>query len=111
VALLCDEYHLGLDDPGIADHAASRLDDRFGNRIAEVLAQRAEDRRAVSFHRRHVLQVFGREAAAEVDHRQVYATLATLAEDRRGARERTVPGMLVALLRADVERHAVRLQP
>ena len=69
--------------------------------------QRAEDRRAVGFHRRHVLEVLGREAAAQIDHRQRHAALAAVAEHRGRGGERAVPGMRVALLGTDVERDAV----
>src|SRR5712691_7438051 len=44
LALAGDQHDLRLDDPGIADQAAARLDDRIRNTIAEMLAERAEDR-------------------------------------------------------------------
>ena len=81
-----------------------------GMRLPKCLPQRAEDRRAVGLHRRHVLQVLGRETAAQIDHRQRHAALAAVAEHRGRRGERPVPGMRVALLRADVERDAVSLK-
>ena len=38
VALLGDQHDLRLDDAGVADHAAARLDDGLRNAVAEVLA-------------------------------------------------------------------------
>ena len=81
-----------------------------GMRLPKCLRSALEDGVAVGFHRRHVLQVLGRETAAEVDHREVHAALAAFLEHGRRRREGTVPGMLVALLRADMERDAMRLQ-
>ena len=81
-----------------------------GMRLPKCLRSALKIAVAVGFHRRHVLQVLGREAAAEVDHRQVHAALAALLEHGRRRGERPVPGMLVALLRADMERHAIRLE-
>ncbi len=72
-----------------------------------MLGQRPEDRVAVALHPGHRLQVLGREAAAEVDHRQEDAPLGALAEDRGGRGQRPVPRLGVALLRADVEGHAI----
>ena len=109
--LLRHQHHLGLDQAGIADHAAARLDDRLGDLVAEMLGQAPEDRLAVALHARHRLEVLGREAAAEIDHRQADAALRAFAEDRRRGAERPVPGLGVALLRADMERDAVGLQP
>src|SRR5450759_1313808 len=88
LALLGDEHDLAFDHAGIADHAAARLDDGLRDAVAEVLAQRLEDRRAVGFHRRHVLQVLGREAAAQIDHVERHAALAALLEHRRRRSER-----------------------
>src|SRR6476620_10993027 len=70
LALLGDEHDLGLDHAGIADHAAARLDDGLWDAVAEMPPQRAEDRRAVGLHRRHVLEVLGRKSAAQINHRQ-----------------------------------------
>src|SRR4030081_1022402 len=110
VALPGGQDDFGLDDAGVADHAASRLDDGLRDLVAEMLAQRAEDRPAVLHHRRHVLEVLGREAAAHVDHGQVDAALRAVAEHRRGHRQRAVPRLHLALLRADMERDAAWLQ-
>src|SRR6476646_8482651 len=110
VALLRDEHDLGFDDAGVAHHAATRLDDGLRNLVAEVLAQRAEDRAAVGHDRRHVLQVLGRETPAHVDHGQVDAALGAVAEYLRGHRQRTVPRLHLALLRADMEGDDARLQ-
>src|SRR5262249_60492899 len=41
---LGDQNHLGLDDACVADEAATGLDDRLRNAVAEMPAQRAEDR-------------------------------------------------------------------
>src|SRR5208337_2551070 len=64
--LLRDQHDLRLDDAGVADHAAPRLYDRLGDAIAEMLRERTEDRIAIDFHGRHALEIFGREAAAEI---------------------------------------------
>src|SRR5205823_10072088 len=110
VALLRDQNDLRLDDAGVADHAAARLDDGLRDLVAEVLAQRAEDRPAVLHDRRHVLEVLGRESAAHVDHRQVDAALGAVTEYGRGHCQCAVPRLHLALLRADMERDAARLQ-
>src|SRR6202035_5945326 len=47
-AALGDQHHFGLDDAGIADQAAARLDDGVRQIVAKVLAQRLEDRLAVA---------------------------------------------------------------
>ena len=60
--------------------------------------------------RRNVLQVLGREAAAHVDHGQVDPALGAVTEHGRGHRQRPVPRLHLALLRADMERDADRLQ-
>src|SRR5215510_7385338 len=109
LALIGYKHDLSLNGAGTADHAAARLDDRLRDAVAEMLAQRLEDGRAVGFHRRHVLQVLGREAAAEVDYGEIDAALTAFPEYRRRRRKRTVPGMLVALLGSDMERHTNRL--
>src|SRR5512134_3255984 len=70
-------------------------------------AQRAEDGLAVAFELRRLAQVLGREAAAEIDHREPDAALGAAAEDRRRRGKRAVPGFDVVLLRADMERDAV----
>jgi hypothetical protein len=44
VGLLRHQDDFRLDDAGIADHAAARLDDGFRDAVAEMLAQRVEDR-------------------------------------------------------------------
>src|SRR5262249_13345404 len=96
---------------GIADEAAAGLYDGLRNGIAEVPAQRAEDRLAVGFELRGLAYIAGREAAAEIDHGEVDAALGAAAEDRGRGRERSVPGLDVVLLRADVERNAVGDEP
>src|SRR6202035_4528763 len=104
LALLGDQKHCGLADAGIADHAAARLDDSLRDLVAEMLAQRTEDRPPVLHDRRNVLEVLGRESAAHVDHGPVDAALRTVAEFRRGHRQRPIPRLYLALLRADMER-------
>src|SRR5690606_34108938 len=91
----------------IADHSAARLDDRFRNAVAEMLAQRAGDRLAIAGHARNLLQITGREAAAEIDHRQVDAALGERTGDLTRRLQRAVPHFRIALLRADRDRDAV----
>src|SRR5262249_36104657 len=86
----------------------ARLDDGFRDGIAEVTAQRAEDRLAVALELWRLAQILGREAAAEVHHVERDAALRTGAEDRRRRGERAIPGLAIVLLRADMERDAVR---
>src|SRR5208282_3578180 len=93
---------------GVADHAAAWLDDRLRDAVAEMATQRAKNRLAVGSDARDVLEIAGREAAAEIDHLELDAALGEIAEDRGGDPERPVPHARVALLRADVERQAVR---
>jgi len=110
LGLLRHEHDFRLDHAGIADHAAARLDDGLRDRVAEMLAQRPEDRTAVVLHRRHVADVLGGKPAAEIDHRQHDAALRAGAEHRRRRLQRQVPGLRAPLLRADMEGHAMRLQ-
>src|SRR5205823_6972446 len=110
VAFPGDQNDFGLDDAGIADHAAARLDDGLRDLVAEMLAQRSEDRPAVLHDRRDILEVLGRKSAAHVDHREIDAALGAVAEHGRGHRQRAVPRLHLALLRADMERDAARLQ-
>src|SRR5437899_11764911 len=97
VALLRDQNDFGLDDPGISDHAAARLDDRFRDLVAEMLAQRTEDRSAVLHDRRNVLEVPGRETAAPVDPGQADPALRTVTEHRRGHRQRAVARLYLTM--------------
>src|SRR6185437_7786331 len=73
-----------------------------------MTAQRAEDRLAVGFEFRRLAQIFGREAAAKIDHGEIDPALGAGLEDRGSRGKRTVPRFHVVLLRADVERDAVR---
>ena len=102
-----DQDHLGLDDAGIADEPAARLDDRIRQVVAEMLAQRLEDRLAVGFELRRLAHVARRETAAEIDDGKADAALGASAEDRRRRSERAVPGFHIVLLRADVEGNAM----
>src|SRR5262249_10347785 len=102
-ALFGDQHDFCLDHAGIADHAAAWLDDGLRDAVAEMLTQCLEDRRTVGLHRRDILQVLGWESATQIDHRELNAALATFPEHGRRRSERPVPGMLVALLRADME--------
>src|SRR4051794_26378805 len=72
-----------------------------------MAAQRPEDRLAIAFEPRRLAHVLGRKAAAEIDHGERDAALGAGPEDRRGRGERTVPGLYVVLLRADMEGDAV----
>ena len=76
-----------------------------------MLAQGAKDRAAVGLDRGHLLQILGREAAAEIDHGQIDPALGAGAENHRRRFQRVVPGLGAALLRADMERHAIGLEP
>src|SRR6266702_6642990 len=110
VALPGDQNDFGLDDARIADHAAARFDDGLRDLVAEMLAQRAEDRPAVLHDRRNLPEVFGRESATHVDHGEVDATLGTVTEYRRGHCQRAIPRLYLALLRADMERDSIGLE-
>src|SRR6202012_4502266 len=92
------------------DHAASRLDDGLRDLVAEMLAQRTEDRPAVLHDRRNVLEVPGRESTAHVDHGKVDSPLGAVAKHLGSHRQSAVPSLHLALLRADVEGDAARLQ-
>ena len=76
-----------------------------------MLAQAAEDRLTIGAHRRHVLEILRGEAAAQIHHGQVNAALGEILEDHRGGLQRAVPHAGVTLLRADVEGHAIGLEP
>src|SRR6188472_3420128 len=67
-------------------------------------------RSARKIDRRYVLEVLGRESATHVDHGQVDPALGAVAEHGGGHRQRAVPRLHLALLRADMERDAVGLQ-
>src|SRR5262249_39103232 len=92
------------DHARIADHAASRLDDRFRDMVAEVAAQRMKDRLRIDFDRRNVLQVACWETAAEVNHLQIDSPLRQISEDQRCLFQSAIPHARIALLRADVKR-------
>src|SRR5205823_7862828 len=81
---LGDQHHFGLDDAGVADETAPRLDDGFRNAVAEVAAQGTEDRLAIGIELRRLARVTRREAAAEIYHRECNAPLGAGAEDRGG---------------------------
>ncbi len=81
---LGDQHHLGLDDPGVADQRPAGLDDGLRYGVAEMFAQRAEDGPPVGFELGRLAHVLGREAAAEVDHREIDAALGAGAKDGRG---------------------------
>src|SRR5260370_37453629 len=72
-----------------------------------MLAQRPEDGISVSLHGRHLLEVLGRKAAAEIDHGERNAALRTGPENRGSRLERLVPSLGATLLGANMERHAV----
>ena len=79
-----------------------------GMRVAEMLAQRAEDRLAVGLQLSDVLRrYFAGKPPPRLTIDSVMPRSAQLAEDGRRRGERPVPGLDVALLRADVERDAV----
>src|SRR5262249_9782840 len=102
LALLRDQHHFRLDDPGVANHAPARLNDGFRDGVAKMLAQRPEYGISVGFHGRHLFEVLGREAAAEIDHSERNAALRAGAENRGSRLERLVPGLRAALLGADM---------
>ena len=95
---LGDQHHFRLDDPGIADQATARLDECIRQIIAEVLAQRLEDRLAVGFEFRRSAHVARRKAATEVDDRERNAALGAGPENRGRRGERAVPGLDIVLL-------------
>src|SRR5262249_9812962 len=107
---LGDQHHFGLDDAGIADQATARLDECVRQIVAEVLAQGLEDRLTVGFELWRFAHIARRKAAAEIDDGERNAAFGAGAEDRRGRRERAVPSLDIVLLRADMERDAVRHQ-
>ena len=65
--------------------------------------KRQEDRPAILQDRGNVLQVLGRKSTAHVDHRQVDPPLRAVAEHGRSHRQRPIPRLHLALLRADME--------
>src|SRR6266849_7670796 len=75
-----------------------------------MLAQRPEYGISVGFHGRHLLEVPGRKAAAEIDHCELNAALRAGAENRRRRLERLVPSLRATLLGADVEGHAMGVE-
>jgi len=99
----------GLDDGRRCPPCRGPLDDRFRNLVAEVLAQRTENRAAVLQHRRYVLEVLGRESAAHVDHGQADATLRAVANTVEAIDSAPVPRLHLALLRKS--RHGTRCRP
>src|SRR5262245_66511113 len=100
-AALGDQHHLGLDHAGIANEAAAWLHNRLRDGVAEVAAQRAEDRLAVRLELRGLAHIARWKAASEIDHGEVDPALGTAAEDRGSGGEPPVPGLSVVLLRAD----------
>src|SRR5208337_5446471 len=80
---LRDQYHFGLDDSSIADEATAGLHNGLGNRVAEMLAQRAEYRPAIGLELGRLAHVARGKAAAKIDHGEIDAALGATAKDRR----------------------------
>src|ERR1700730_13933325 len=76
-----------------------------------MLAQRAKDRAAIGLHRRHLLEVSGRKAAAEIDHGKIDPALRAGTKNRRCRFEGIVPGLDATLLRTHMERDAAGIEP
>jgi len=108
--LLRNQDHFGLDHAGVAHHAAAGLDDGFGNGIAEMLGKAIVNGIGIGSRARNRLEVFGRKAAAEVDHGQRDAVARQAVENALGFGQRRVPGPKAGLLRAHMERNAVSLE-
>ncbi len=76
-----------------------------------MLRQRLQDRAAIGRRVRNLTTIFGRKAAAQIDQGQMHALGLQPAEQVRGLGQCVVPLLRIALLRADMERHADRGQP
>jgi hypothetical protein len=109
-AFFGNQHDLALDDAGIADQRAPRLDDDLGQVVAEMACDRRHHRLGIALHSRHLAAVMRREAAADIDHPQVDIGLGERREHPRRGAHRAVPLSEVGLLRADMERNAVRIE-
>src|SRR5712671_1835722 len=110
IALVGDQHHLALDQPGVADQGAAGLDDDFRQIVAEMPGQRRRHRLGVLLDSRDRAAVARRKAAADIDHAQVDVGFGEQGEHARGGADRAIPLAEVGLLRADVERDAVRIE-
>src|SRR5439155_22866850 len=75
IALLRNQHDLALDDPGIADDRAARLDDDLRQFLAEMAGERRHDGGGIARHAGNALIVARRKAAADIDHAQLDAVL------------------------------------
>src|ERR1051325_1707978 len=107
IALVGDQHDLALDNPGIADQRAARLDDDLGQIVAEMPGQRIGHRLGIARDPGDFTLVMRREAAADIDHAQVDIGLGERGEHARGGADRAVPLPEIGLLRADMERDPV----
>jgi hypothetical protein len=82
----------------VACDVPTRLDDDRGARATEVPLQRPVDRRCVLVERRQRIDVLRRQAAAEVEHRQLDALASQLGEHGAGPLDCGLPLRRVALL-------------
>src|SRR3546814_12646883 len=90
---------------------STRTDTLFPYTTLFRSGQGRHDRLGVILGLRRVGGVARRKAATDVDHLQVDAALAELGEQHCRPPDCSVPLAQVTLLRADVERYPVRLQP
>ncbi len=78
--------------------------------VAEMPGHRRHDRAGVAFDRRHLAGVMRRKPAADIDHAQIDIGLGEQREHARRSADGAVPLPQIGLLRADMERHAVRIE-
>ena len=107
---LGDKDDFRLNDARVADQTPARLQYHFRHLIAEMLVHRRHDGVAVACRCRHVVEIAGRQAPAEVDQFQRHAFSVKSVEERGRFGNRGIPLLRVRLLRADMEGNTVGLK-
>ena len=110
IALVGDQHDLALDQPGIADQRAARLDDDLGQLVAEMMGQCRRHGPGIFRHVRHPAAIARWKAPADIDHAQIDVGFGEQAEHLRRGTDRAVPLRQIGLLRADMERDAVGIE-
>ena len=82
--LLRNQNDFRFDDPRIANHSPTGLNDCLRHMIAEMFYEAAIDRIAITLNARDRLQITRGETTTEIDHREIHAALGAFLENSRG---------------------------
>ena len=107
---LGDQDDFRLNDARVADQTPARLQYHLRHLIAEMLVHRRHDGIAIACHCRHVVEIAGRQAPAEVDQFQRHAFFGRECGRARPLWQSRHPIAQVRLLRADMEGNTMGLK-